>query len=101
MMRKLTQQEHDDLALHCQISAETIAYAIDRAVARATAWQPIETAPRDKHVTVLVYGARYDQVLEAAYNDESGYWTDYFTMTSYDEENITHWMPLPKPPVTE
>jgi hypothetical protein len=101
MRRKLTQQEHDDLAVHGQISAETIAYAIDSAVARATAWQPIETLLA-MHVglnDLIMFDQNVPDggVFIGNCDNLGRFWYssgDYF-------DQPTHWIPLPKPPVTE
>lgn len=62
-----------------------------------SAWQPIETAPKDG-TRIMAYIARIEHTLiiywepdtdsEPHWSDEEGFeWTD-----------LTHWMPLPDPP---
>lgn len=53
-------------------------------------WQPIETAPKDGTV-IIVYAPDFFQT--AAWTDEK--WTN--AANSWLED-VTHWMPLPKPP---
>lgn len=68
-------------------------------------WQPIETAPRDKHL--LLYGTQlpceginmagpvhftgYWDAIDEAWCSTGSTWTGPF----YEP---THWMPLPRPP---
>jgi Protein of unknown function (DUF551). len=61
-------------------------------------WLPIETAPKDG-TWVLVHTGEYTHPISAFWFKYNGlaYWRDY-NLDVVDE--ITHWMPLPKPPVT-
>lgn len=54
-------------------------------------WQPIETAPKDGGIILV-----WDDGVALAWWHEQGYWTEDEGMIS----RPTHWMPLPKPPVT-
>lgn len=61
-------------------------------------WQPIETAPKDEHTDILLYGILVHT--GGAYMD-IGRWTNYqggFWSWSADDSEPTHWMPLPEPP---
>ena len=66
-----------------------------------TAWQPIETAPKDRR-PILVATASGD-VGEAWWYEDDGYY--YWAQehpTDYANSGpliVTHWMPLPTPPV--
>jgi hypothetical protein len=64
----------------CPIAADEI----ERLRAEAPAWQPIETAPRDRRVLVFGNGCG----IVAWTGDDC--WPD----------DATHWRPLPAPPVT-
>ncbi len=61
-------------------------------------WQPIETAPKDGN-DVLVFGGGDYTV--AHWNGEE--WRDYgdigWAGMCGDDNQPTHWMPLPEPPV--
>jgi Protein of unknown function (DUF551) len=63
-----------------------------------TDWKPIETAPKIYRQRIIVFRAgakRYPVVGE-------DYWSDIYTKgcwaMSPDDEQPTHWMPLPEPP---
>lgn len=68
-----------------------------------TDWQPIETAPKDGRMLLLVWRDKQQQglpmVLEgywyAASDGEAFWWSP--GQVSWKLEP-THWMPLPKPP---
>ena len=82
-----------------------------------TAWQPIETAPKDgteilsvrcSELGHLIYCVvRWEAEFELAdWDDDAlyrGAWTGdrvgSFNYEEYEEERPTHWMPLPAPPV--
>lgn len=63
-------------------------------------WQPIATAPEDGTSVIVSNGT---SVGEAKYHEDAGwYWagsdpTDYWDGAAYQ---ITHWQPLPAPPIT-
>lgn len=68
-----------------------------------SAWQPIETAPKDG-TEILAFGrAEYERTLYAKGHhvcwwegqQETGYWSGRDGDCDY---RITHWMPLPPPP---
>ena len=66
-------------------------------------WQPIETCPKNEREAVLVYWAPHKSIQMAwwgdLYDDEGLNW--YTDNADYlPEDQLTHWMPLPKPPVT-
>jgi Protein of unknown function (DUF551) len=137
-MRELTHQEIEDLGemgsisvmgenrdgspYHMCVEPSQIAYAIDCAVARATVWQDIATAPRDgakiigaffsirwadshrKHDIVKCWWQKeFDAFISSArvMTMAKGLLIDGVSekMHSPVIEPITHWMPLPKPPV--
>jgi len=65
-------------------------------------WQPIETAPKDDDVLVLI---RYSN----GYSIDIANWQEYYPKGFYWASarcvdglhirgNVTHWMPLPEPP---
>ena len=79
--------------------------AIQSAIQKRQAWQPIETAPRDG--STAVFWIVPVQEHEARYADTSGnpmFGTHkpYMEMTVYGRwsslSRATHWMPLPAPP---
>lgn len=67
-------------------------------------WQPIETAPRVTRV--LVTTAERDGIVDIARQDHQGndvwVWVtdDHESAATgyFDDDEPTHWMPLPKPP---
>jgi hypothetical protein len=61
-------------------------------------WQPIKTAPRDDTSILVWPGPRVDLCQVVHWMDEgacSGWFNGNFL---YDEDEFTHWMPLPEPP---
>jgi hypothetical protein len=68
-----------------------------------TQWQPIETAPKDG-TPILVY--MEESIIEAEWKYEQ-WWPVVLPShgcgcCSHDNDEPTHWMPLPEPPkVTE
>lgn len=55
-------------------------------------WQPIETAPKDKGVRVLV---TWDALVAVGERSSlGGWWVDEWA----EYKKPTHWMPLPEPP---
>jgi hypothetical protein len=108
-LRDLTQDEITDIESVIgdflemnERESKATAYAIDRSVARSTAWQDIATAPRDG-TDILVANAINGAVYIVAWDEDINIWTDF----SFDEEyedgfrryRPDFWMPLPKPPV--
>lgn len=68
-----------------------------------SAWQPIETAPKDG-TRILAAHAR-GGVAFARWNSAHGGWLDDAAAAQHDywnyvepEEAFTHWQPLPEPP---
>lgn len=71
-------------------------------------WQPIETAPKDAHI--LLFGnidpeTQFEGIVWTRPAPFSGYWDDIDKAwvshgTTWDGPfmQVTHWMPLPKPP---
>lgn len=69
----------------------------DAALAQVSAWQPIATAPRDETLflaTGLDGGNGPDRHVAIVFCDGAGFFDDYDEYTY-----LTHWMPLPAPPV--
>ena len=72
---------------------------------KLTEWQPIETAPKDGTTDVVLYwGYPCPHSGEKTEGFEVGYWDSDWKMwntISGDTPDaiITHWMPLPAPPV--
>jgi hypothetical protein len=77
-------------------------------------WQPIETAPKDAS-SILIYDGKFVERVAWYWIDRPhtcGWWaiqggddavafSDYSdTRAKVDEEEATHWMPLPEPPAT-
>jgi hypothetical protein len=65
-----------------------------------SAWQPIETAPKDVDVLVYLFGAAIPirvAMLCPGVRGE-GVWVDTGCNTIRSPFFITHWMPLPEPP---
>lgn len=74
---------------------------------KATSWQPIETAPKDGTVILLMGPSGYANI---PYRAHVGYWQNYVMRPGGDWRNhsddwfmddgadATHWMPLPPPP---
>lgn len=65
--------------------------------APATGWQPIATAPRDETLflaTGLDGGSGPDRHVAIVFCDGAGFFDDFDEYTY-----LTHWMPLPAPPV--
>lgn len=73
----------------------------------ANGWMPIETAPRDgTEVLVMVFDHRPPEqricvAFFAQADDGSARWALMNTMTGWLAltQPVTHWQPLPKPPV--
>lgn len=61
-------------------------------------WQPIETAPKDDGMRILVWWA--GQACIACWDEEVKNWQEWYDGDFMDcEDEITHWMPLPAAPV--
>lgn len=58
-------------------------------------WQPIETAPKDDWILVWGPGSLVRDACWFSHNGLEG-WTEGDGVLTI---KITHWMPLPKPPV--
>jgi len=75
--------------------AEGDAYVHGWYEGRKTMWEPIDTAPTDKHV--LVFPALLDVPATAIFDSVRGFWR--LTMTEKKIPfNPTHWMELPECP---
>jgi len=66
-------------------------------------WKPIDTAPKDESVILIgfVPHPRMDgirRVYEGRWNETQETWTSVNGFLLF--ESATHWMPLPKPPLT-
>jgi hypothetical protein len=83
---------------------------------QTTAWQPIETAPRDGTIILLAGGTWGDEDLEEAPRVMAARWYEHQRWRSdpvwgcwnvccaeggcsiFPYSDPTHWMPLPEPP---
>ena len=71
-----------------------------------TAWQPIETAPRDSTPILLclavpskmAVGAGTAPSVQVVAGDLNGPFSPYVTGPTGETVRVTHWMPLPDPP---
>ena len=63
-------------------------------IANETAWQPIETAPKDEAV-FLAWRKHATHPLMVRYEPSYDWFANYDGEHVYD---LTHWMPLPTPP---
>ena len=65
-----------------------------------TEWQDISSAPRDgTKFLALMRGGNGD--IEIAFHtggEDGGFWVDSYAPPMINEDWMTHWMPLPKPP---
>jgi hypothetical protein len=72
-------------------------------------WQPIETAPKDQDILLLIEGKAIQGSWDAQCFLDGRSWGpgkwDHISLPdhgcgccSYDNEPATHWMPLPTPP---
>ena len=59
-------------------------------------WQKIETAPKDG-TDVLVYGPTCWRVTICRWHERDEWWETGTDFITYND--LTHWMPLPEPPV--
>ena len=64
-----------------------------------TQWQPIETAPKDG--TVIRVSDLVGRERLASWYKESKYFDGHWMLKLEKIPEITHWMPLPKPPEEE
>lgn len=67
-----------------------------------TAWQPIETAPKDGSDVLLFYAEVYGQTHQVIIGhwNPRGFWVwQHRAVRGYSYEP-THWMPLPPAPVS-
>lgn len=62
-------------------------------------WQPISTAPKDGDAVLVVEGepSGDGSMFVGWYDRYSGEWTDGDKFS----KAVTHWMPLPDPPIKE
>lgn len=72
--------------------------AAQEEIANGTAWQPIETAPKDG--TWIVVTSTHNKYYRACVQFYDGNWCDTREVTHDDlmENAATHWMPMPKAP---
>ena len=109
--------ELDKLVEHIEVAEKALLWA-DKRIRELEAerqWQPIETAPKDGETIILVCSVNhqeaYDSTVATAiwgerYADgdlENCMWINWNegknSIDDYTEcDNLTHWMPLPKPP---
>jgi hypothetical protein len=62
-------------------------------------WQPIKTAPKDCRILFVIGG---EDVYSGEWNEwRNSFEPDNWEGPSFDEDEITHWMPLPEPPRKE
>ncbi|MGM4906305.1 Lar family restriction alleviation protein [Tardiphaga sp. 866_E4_N2_1] len=84
----------------CLITIEELRNFMDRAALSAapvSAWQEIDTAPKDGTNFVAIYGDDFDGTFWILF------WNDTcFECVSggYQVDHATHWMPLPAPPIS-
>ena len=58
-------------------------------------WQPIETAPKEEGVSILVWDAYFRKPVVVKLISDN-WWPGYGA--EYRPKEVTHWMPLPEPP---
>lgn len=80
-----------------------------------SAWQPIETAPKDGRTHILAYPVLLDRagiviwepaartppmmrIVSSERHDHDGYWRVAMTPNTRAPYEPTHWQPLPQPP---
>lgn len=68
-----------------------------RELETATAWQPIETAPRDRE-EVLLWSASYPDTLIVGFHPGGKYGEEWESSETGETFIPTHWMPLPPAP---
>lgn len=66
-------------------------------------WQPIETAPKDGAWVLVYRPGPYPQdaiavAMWAEWKPGFWYWQDHDDQNRPEDDNATHWMPLPEPP---
>lgn len=61
-----------------------------------SAWQPIETAPKDRFV--LIYDPNVNSVHVAMWTQEVEDWVPEGWDMYSDTVDASHWMPIPEPP---
>ncbi len=63
-------------------------------------WQDISTAPTTDGAMVLLYGADIGPIVAELAVDPLGKWSEWReTWMELTVEGVTHWMPLPEPPL--
>lgn len=94
-MRGITEERLNQLSLKYKSSLvkRLFIYLIDKECKELNAWQPIETAPKDREI--LVYAPPYQELRclkqVIAHHDSAGYCIDELRYP-------THWQELPKDP---
>jgi hypothetical protein len=63
-----------------------------------TNWQPIETAPKEKDLSLLVWDGQYISVAERLGDNSWIIANSYGFNEDGQIYGVTHWMPLPEPP---
>ena len=101
-------EREQDRALAAEVRAETVETALSASREREARmrWQPIETAPKDGKVIVVrhnrgtwLYPKDQANICCVCVFWDGGRWNQ-FGPDSFNENTITHWMPLPAPPGT-
>jgi hypothetical protein len=89
-----------DFTVGAHSRAEAIAAWNRRALPSATAWQPIETAPRDG-TQFLAFDGFFMEVVRFDVNNRliTAWSGDLFSADVDVHCDATHWMPLPSPPL--
>jgi hypothetical protein len=87
-----SEEAFKDIAVMLRTQAAKI-----EALEKASKWQPIETAPKDKYILVADFGEYPDapDIYVAEWFDFGKYWS-----TSHGRvHGVSHWQPLPQPPI--
>jgi len=63
-----------------------------------TAWQPIETAPKDGTFVLLWLGPHWETAEVLQWSEEENAWIDRHHGALIGSLVPTHWQPLPTPP---
>lgn len=64
---------------------------------RGAQWRTMDTAPKDgTRVNLCVLSGGVAEVVRGRRSDTPGWWAT--EIGAFTDENVTHWMPIPKPP---